>query len=110
MRFIRNWTVAIALMFLCKVASGAEPYHFLNEIKIGGEGGWDILTFDSAIAARLYLSHATKVVVVDLANKNAVAGELRSPTRPAFTALSLSRNFCAGFRPTAKKTKRAWLT
>jgi YVTN family beta-propeller protein len=51
-----------------------EPYKFLNEIPIGGEGGWDILTIDSA-ASRLYLSHATKVVVVDL-NKNAVAGDI----------------------------------
>src|SRR5260370_20391183 len=51
-----------------------EPYKFLTEIPIGGEGGWDIFTIDSA-ARRLYLSHATKVVVVDL-NKNAVVGEI----------------------------------
>jgi YVTN family beta-propeller protein len=51
-----------------------EPYKFLNEIPIGGEGGWDILTIDST-ARRLYLSHATKVVVVDL-EKNAVVGEI----------------------------------
>jgi YVTN family beta-propeller protein len=55
------------------VAAG-DAYKFLNEIPIGGEGGWDILTVDSA-AKRLYLSHATKVVVVDL-EKNAVAGEI----------------------------------
>jgi YVTN family beta-propeller protein len=55
-------------------ALAAEPYRFLNQIPIGGEGGWDILTIDSA-AQRLYLSHATKVVIVDL-NKNAVAGEI----------------------------------
>src|ERR1700736_5106527 len=55
-------------------AVAQEPYKFLNEIPIGGEGGWDILTIDSP-AARLYLPHATKVVVVDL-EKNAVAGEI----------------------------------
>src|SRR6478672_13137982 len=55
-------------------AAAADAYKFLNEIPIGGEGGWDILTVDSA-AKRLYVSHATKVVVVDL-NKNAVAGEI----------------------------------
>jgi len=54
--------------------TGNELYHFLREIPIGGEGGWDILTIDSA-ESRLYLSHATKVVVVDL-SKNAVAGEI----------------------------------
>jgi YVTN family beta-propeller protein len=53
---------------------GSGPYRFITEIPIGGEGGWDILTIDSA-ASRLYLSHATKVVVVDL-NTNTVAGEV----------------------------------
>src|SRR3954463_9521353 len=55
-------------------AGAGDAYKFLNEIQIGGEGGWDILTVDSA-AKRLFLSHATKVVVVDL-EKNAVAGEI----------------------------------
>ena len=55
-------------------AAAADAYKFLNEIPIGGEGGWDILAADSA-AKRLYVSHATKVVVVDL-EKNAVAGEI----------------------------------
>ncbi len=70
-----------------------EPYKFLNEIPIGGEGGWDILTIDSA-ASRLYLSHATKVVVVDL-NKNAVAGEIAdTPGVHGFVAvLELQRGF-----------------
>jgi len=51
-----------------------EPYHFIKEIPIGGEGGWDYLSIDSA-AQRLYVSHATKVVVIDLA-KDAVVGEI----------------------------------
>jgi YVTN family beta-propeller protein len=55
-------------------ASAEQTYKFVNEIPIGGEGGWDILSIDSA-AKRLYLSHATKVVVVDL-EKNAIAGEI----------------------------------
>jgi len=38
---------------------GNGPYQFVTDIPIGGEGGWDILTIDSA-ASRLYLSHATK--------------------------------------------------
>src|SRR3954466_1198010 len=61
---------AIAL----QAAVAGDAYKFLNEIPIGGEGGWDILTIDSA-AKRLYVSHSTKVVVVDL-EKNAVAGEI----------------------------------
>ena len=40
-------------------------YHVLGDVKIGGEGGWDYLTVDSA-ARRLYVSHATHVAVVDV--------------------------------------------
>jgi DNA-binding beta-propeller fold protein YncE len=50
------------------------PYKQLAEIKAGGDGGWDYLAVDSA-AGRLYVSHATKVVVIDMV-KNAVAGEM----------------------------------
>jgi YVTN family beta-propeller protein len=50
------------------------PYQLIKEIAIGGEGGWDYLTVDSA-AKRLYVSHATKVVVVDVA-KDAIVGEI----------------------------------
>jgi YVTN family beta-propeller protein len=71
---IRHSIVGCALVFFCAAALATEPYKFLNEIPIGGEGGWDILTIDSA-ASRLYLSQATKVVVVDL-NKNAVVGDI----------------------------------
>ena len=68
----------MALLALCGAialrSEAADSYKFLTEIPIGGEGGWDILTVDSA-ARRLYLSHAIKIVVVDL-DKNAVAGEI----------------------------------
>ena len=72
---------------------GNGPYQFVTEIPIGGEGGWDILTIDSA-ASRLYLSHATKVVVVDL-TKNAVVGEISdTPGVHAFVAVpELQRGF-----------------
>jgi DNA-binding beta-propeller fold protein YncE len=43
----------------------APGYHLAKEITLGGEGGWDYLTVDSA-ARRLYVSHSTKVVVVDV--------------------------------------------
>jgi len=69
----------LAVLALCgaialRSEAAGDVYKFLNEIPIGGEGGWDILTIDST-AKRLYLSHATKIVVVDL-EKNAVVGEI----------------------------------
>jgi hypothetical protein len=71
--------VTLLLMVGCAIAlQSAMPaegdYKFLNEIPIGGEGGWDILTVDST-TRRLYLSHATKIIVVDLA-QNSIAGEI----------------------------------
>ncbi|PYK51447.1 MAG: hypothetical protein DME51_03180, partial [Verrucomicrobia bacterium] len=86
MRAIHVCSVGFALAFLISSALANDAYLFLNEIPIGGEGGWDILTIDSP-ANRLYLSHATKVVVVDL-NKNAVAGEIAdTPGVHAFVAV-----------------------
>src|SRR5512140_1366106 len=81
------------LALICATAMGNEAYHFLTEIPIGGEGGWDILTIDPT-ANRLYLSHSTKVVVVDL-SKNAVAGEIAdTPGVHAFVAVpELQRGF-----------------
>ncbi len=49
-------------------------YHLLNKIEVGGEGGWDYL-FDDAEARRLYVSHATKVVVIDT-ETNKIVGEI----------------------------------
>ena len=71
---IPRWITVCWLCLVCGTAMGNGPYEFVAEIPIGGEGGWDILTIDSN-AQRLYLSHATKVVVVDL-SKNAVVGEI----------------------------------
>lgn len=74
------------LGFVCGTAMGNGSYHFVTEIPIGGEGGWDILTIDSA-ARRLYVSHATEVVVVDL-TANTVVGEIAdTPGVHAFVAV-----------------------
>ncbi len=93
MRSIRQSVFSCLLVLVCSTALGNELYQSAGEIPIGGEGGWDILTIDSA-ASRLYLSHATKVVVVDL-NKNAVVGEIAdTPGVHGFVAVpELQRGF-----------------
>ena len=55
-------------------AYAADPYHLIKEIPIGGEGGWDYISVDPA-AHRLYVSHATKVVVADY-QTGKVVGEI----------------------------------
>jgi DNA-binding beta-propeller fold protein YncE len=55
-------------------AQNKKGYHLLEKIAIGGEGGWDYV-FDDSDARRLYVSHATKVVVIDT-DTNKVVGEI----------------------------------
>lgn len=55
-------------------AATNKTYHFIKEIPVGGEGGWDYLSVDEG-SRRLYLSHATKVVVIDI-DKDTVVGEV----------------------------------
>src|SRR5437762_12468825 len=101
MRATHVWLAGFALAFLVGSALANNAYLFLNGIPIGGEGGWDILTIDSA-ANRLYLSHATKVVVVDL-KKNAVAGEIAdTPSVHGFVAV---REVQRGFSSNGKESK-----
>ena len=80
---------------LATLVGAAAPtgYHILNEIKIGGEGGWDYLTVDSG-ARRLYVSHATHVVVVDL-DKNSVVGDI--PDTPGVHGIAIARELDKGF-------------
>ena len=101
MRLMRRWMAGWALAFLCATALATEPYRLITEIPIGGEGGWDILTIDSA-ASRLYLSHATKVVVVDLIT-DTVAGEIAdTPGVHGFVAV---REVQRGFSSNGKESK-----
>ena len=66
--------VVFATLLTVVATAAAQNYHVSDHWQVGGEGGWDILTIDSN-AGRLYLSHATKVVVVDL-SKSGIAGEI----------------------------------
>ncbi|HUL76923.1 MAG TPA: YncE family protein [Vicinamibacteria bacterium] len=69
------------------------PYRQLKEIAIGGEGGWDYLSVDAA-GRRLYVSHGTKVVVVDI-DKDTVAGEI-APA-PGVHGIALAPDLGRGF-------------
>jgi YVTN family beta-propeller protein len=77
---MRRSSVPLAVLALVTILPPAalraaeETYVKRSEIAIGGEGGWDYLAVDAA-ARRLYVSHATKVVVVDI-DKEAVVGEI----------------------------------
>jgi YVTN family beta-propeller protein len=59
-----------ALLCSLAVSAGAfaqGPYRVITQWKIGGDGGWDYLTADAA-AHRLYITHGTRVEVLDSAS------------------------------------------
>lgn len=73
--------ILLPILFSLALASlgrATEPYHFIKEIPVGGEGGWDYLSVDAA-AQRLYVSHGDKVVVLDLATETIVGKITNTP-------------------------------
>ena len=99
---MRSILLTVGCLFVLATAGAAEPnYKLVMEIPIGGEGGWDILSIDSA-SHRLYLSHATKVVVVDL-EKDAVAGEIADT--PGVHAFLVVPELNRGFSSNGKENK-----
>jgi hypothetical protein len=88
-----------ALVILCVVSSltgvvaADGPYRVVKEIKIGGPGGWDYISVDPA-AHRVYVSHATKVVVAD-ADTGAIVGEIADT--PGVHGMALAPDLGLGF-------------
>jgi DNA-binding beta-propeller fold protein YncE len=85
--------LASIMLSAAALATAAAPYRVTGEIPIGGQGGWDYLTVDSA-ARRLYVSHATKVVVLDL-DAGKIAGEI--PDTPGVHGIALAPALGRGF-------------
>lgn len=77
MRRFRAFSVLTAMLASLVAIGGAQSapaYKVTRQIKLGGEGGWDYLTFD-AVARRLYIARATRVMVVDV-DTGTLAGEI----------------------------------
>ena len=75
---------------LPRVSAKPSPgYHLLKKFVLGGDGGWDLLTFDSS-AHRLYISRGTHVMVVD-ADSGAIVGDIPNTPRVHGIALEIGR-------------------
>jgi YVTN family beta-propeller protein len=74
-------------------AAGASGYHIIKTIPVAGEGGWDYLIVDSD-ARRLYLSHATHVVVFDT-DTYAVVGDI--PDTKGVHGIAIAAELGRGF-------------
>ena len=60
-----------SILALPLTASAQTPYSVIDKWTIGGEGGWDYLAVDPA-APHLFLTHGTRVEVVDTGSGKAI--------------------------------------
>jgi hypothetical protein len=94
--FSRSRLLAFALALTPAVLFAQMPgssYHVTKRIKVGGDGGWDYLTVDTA-AHRLYLSRGTHVQVVDL-DRDSLIGDI--PNTPGVHGVAVASEFGKGF-------------
>ena len=94
-------TLGTLLVAAIPTRSAEGTYHFLKEIPVGGEGGWDYLSVDSA-ARRLYVTHGSKVVVIDL-DKEEVVGEISDT--PGVHGFALAPDLKRGFASNGQESK-----
>lgn len=92
--------VTILLVLFVKTQA-AEPYHLLKEIPLGGEGGWDYLAVDP-VGHRLYVSHTSKVVVVDT-HSDTVVGEITDT--PGIHGIAVASKLGRAFTSNGRENK-----
>lgn len=92
---------SLALFVIVPVCRADGPYHLLKEIAVGGDGGWDYLAIDEG-ARRLYVSHGTVVVVIDI-DKDAVVGQIEDT--PGVHGFAIAPELGLGFSSNGKENK-----
>jgi YVTN family beta-propeller protein len=101
----KNFSVVSALvatsLFLPKTSLLAADYHSVAEIQVGGAGGFDYLTVDAA-NRHLFVSHGTKVVVIDM-EKNKVIGEVTDT--PGVHGIAIAPALKKGFTTNGREAK-----
>src|ERR1700685_1733758 len=91
----RRFSLSIlgVVLFALAALAAAPGYHIINTYKIGGDGGWDYLTADAS-ARRIYISRATRVMVLD-ADSGKSGGEIADT--PGVHGIALARELGRGF-------------
>ena len=97
--------IALSLLSLATaLAAAAQPapggYRLARTIPVGGEGGWDYLTVDTA-AHRLYVSHASRVEVISTEKTTVVGG---IPDTPGVHGIALAPELGRGFTSNGRAT------
>jgi DNA-binding beta-propeller fold protein YncE len=84
---------ALARNPIVNPAGSPQGFHRVAKYKLGGEGGWDYLTMDSA-TRRFYISRGNKVVVINIDN-GSVVGEI--PNTNGVHGIALATDVGKGF-------------
>jgi DNA-binding beta-propeller fold protein YncE len=83
----------VTLLLIALAQAAGAGYHVVETYKLGGEGGWDYLTLDSA-SRRLYISRATHVIVID-ADSGKSVGDIADT--PGVHGIALAPDLGRGF-------------
>ena len=95
---MRTFLMSLAAL----LAGGATPsgppahqtgYHVVRRYPLGGDGGWDYLTFDTT-SRRLFVARSTRVMVID-ADAGTVVGEIANT--PGVHGVALAPELRRGF-------------
>ncbi len=84
--------VLAVLLAVTIAATAADSYKVVNKVVLGGDGGWDYLTFDPD-GNRLFISRGTHVMVVDPDGK--VTGDI--PNTNGVHGIALAPDVGKGF-------------
>jgi len=92
--------VLVGIAAVSVAAPRSSGYHVLLKYKLGGDGFWDYVQIDPT-TRRLFVSHGTRVVVVD-ADSGSVVGEI--PDTPGVHGVALATEFGRGFTSNGRDT------
>jgi len=92
---MRKLLITVVAVLAGSAASAPQQggYRVLRRYALGGEGGWDYLTLDTA-SRRLYIARSTRVIVID-ADSGAVVGEIANT--PGVHGVALAPELHRGF-------------
>src|SRR5262245_21516242 len=94
-------SVLVGFTSVAMLLQGTTNYKVVSRYPIPGVGGFDYVTLDSS-ARRLYVSHATRVDVLD-ADTGKVVGEI--PDTPGVHGIAIASDFRHGFTSNGRENK-----
>jgi DNA-binding beta-propeller fold protein YncE len=91
--------VLLSMSAISAQTASTPQYQLKQKFVLGGDGGWDYLAYDAA-GKRLFLSRATRVMVVD-AGKGTLLAEI--PNTPGVHGIALATDLGKGFISNGKE-------